>query len=58
MDHAAGAKNYKKKILLGVVKEILWIGMLAWEQVAAMYKEKHGESESKLQNKQDVKCHQ
>ena len=55
MGCTAGAKNYKNKILLDVVKEILPNGAFAWEQVAAMYKEKSGESE--LQDKEDVKRH-
>ncbi len=55
MGRAAGAKNYKKKVLLDVVKEILPHGSYAWEQVAVAYKEKSGESE--LRDKDDVKRH-
>jgi hypothetical protein len=55
MGHAAGAKNYKKKLLLDIVKDILPNGSYAWEQVAMAYKEKSGQSE--VQDKGDVKCH-
>ena len=55
MGRAAGAKNYKKKILLEVVQDILPNGSYAWEQVAVAYKEKSGESE--VRDKADVKRH-
>lgn len=33
MGHAAGTKNYKKKVLHDVVKETLLDGSYAWEMV-------------------------
>jgi len=44
MGHVAGAKNYKKEVLLEVVKEIFPNGAYAWEQVMSAYRDKSGES--------------
>ena len=55
MGRAAGAKNYKKDVLLEVVKEVLPSGAYEWERVCALYKERSGESD--LRDKDDVKRH-
>ena len=53
MGRAAGAKNYKKDVLLEVVKEVLPSGAHEWEQVCTLYKERSGESDQ--HDKDDVK---
>ncbi len=52
---ACGAKNYKKGVLLEVVKEVLPAGAYELEQVADLYKERSGEKE--FHAKDDIKCH-
>ncbi len=39
MGHVQGAKDYKKEVLLEVVKEVLPTGVYSWEQVCALYKD-------------------
>ena len=55
MPRVTGAKNYKKHVLLRVVKEVLPTGSNAWEQVATMYKEQSGEDT--MRDPLDVKRH-
>jgi len=55
MPRARGAKNYKKEVLLEVVKEILHAGAYAWEQVVNLYKERSGENV--VCDQDDVKRH-
>lgn len=55
MAHARGAKNYKKVVLLEVVKEVLPAGAYEWEQVANLYKERSCESD--VRDKDDIKRH-
>ena len=55
MGRVQGAKNYKKEVLLEVVKEVLPTGAFSWEQVCALYKERAKEEE--LRDKDDVKRH-
>ena len=55
MAHARGAKNYKKEVLLEVVKEILPVQAYAWEEVANLYMERFGENN--IRDKDDVKRH-
>ena len=45
MGRVQGAKNYKKEVLLEIVKEVLPTGAFAWEQVCALYKERAKEEE-------------
>ncbi|MEY3376546.1 MAG: hypothetical protein RL463_856 [Bacteroidota bacterium] len=55
MPRTKGARNYQKEILYSVVKEVLPTGHFAWEQVAALYKEKSKEVE--LRDVGDVRRH-
>ena len=48
-------KNYKKEVLLEVVKKALPCGTYEWEGVCSLYKERYGESN--LHDKDDVKRH-
>ena len=52
MGRSVGAKNYKKEVLLEVVKEVLPSGAYEWERVCTLYKERSGESN--LHDKDDV----
>ena len=51
----SGAKNYKKQVLLSVVRKVLPTGAYAWQQVAMAYKEQSGERS--LHDADDVKRH-
>ena len=55
MGRVQGAKNYKKEVLLEVVKEVLPTSAFSWEQVCALYKERSKEEE--LRDKDDMIRH-
>jgi len=55
MARSRGAQNYKKEVLLELVKEILLSGAYTWEQVANLYQERSGEKD--LHDKDDLTRH-
>ena len=54
MSRSRGAKNYKKVVLLEVVKGVLPVGWYEWEQVKNLYKETSCERD--VCDKDDIKC--
>ncbi len=55
MGHDPSAKNYKKEVLLEVVKEGLPIGVYFWEQGSAVYEEQA--IDVVISFNDEVKCH-
>ena len=55
MPRVKGKVNYKKEVLLQVVREVLPSGALGWEEVSRIYQERSSEGERR--NGEDVKRH-
>jgi hypothetical protein len=55
MPRVKGKVNYKKEVLLQVVREVLPSGALGWEEVTRIYQERSSEEERR--NGDDVKRH-
>ena len=55
MRQVVGDKNYKKEVLLEIIKDMLPIESYAWAQVEMVNKERYGKEETR--SMAVIKCH-